>query len=574
MASKFMFTDAPERGTVASGLRVLTGLLVTLGLMMALLYSGYMEYTSFEPATDGPSPPPARQLEVDSSGRRVTYADAWMAREGRLWQRTLQGSPEQIGAAAGALTGRLYQDIDRHLTDAVGRRFGEGIEAWAEHMRLRWDYRATSAALREVDRRELLSMLTTLPPLDGEGLSAYERLHLMQCVVDVARRLDDVLTEGLVFVGVPSSSRGQASQGSVIVGRSFTVDLDDKFDADRIVTFTYPDGRYPFVSVGWAGLVGVVTGVNARGVFVAVNAAQTDESPENGLASTVAARQLLEEADSLDRALELLDEMTLRSPTIFTIADGFSRKAIVVEAGPGTREDRRVARGEGDPVVWATNHMTRDIFERDAHNERVARTTSSGQRYARLEELLPRGGNLTVRGAVEILRDRRGLNDAPLGLANHGAIEHLSTTHAMVVDLTAMVMWVSEGPSALGRFQAFDLRRQLGRRDGPPAPLDDIAADPLLYSEAYHDLATARAEIEHARALLRAGQRSQALSSAKIALALAPDLGELHRLLGDIERELSHREAAIGHYRRYLELVPGKEREQEVVRGIIQELGG
>ena len=115
MASKFMFTDAPERGTVASGLRVLTGLLVTLGLMMALLYSGYMEYTSFEPATDGASPPPARQLEVDSSGRRVTYADAWMAREGRLWQRTLQGSPEQIGAAAGALTGRLYQDIDRQL---------------------------------------------------------------------------------------------------------------------------------------------------------------------------------------------------------------------------------------------------------------------------------------------------------------------------------------------------------------------------------------------------------------------------------------------------------------------------
>ena len=33
-------------------------------------------------------------------------------------------------------------------------------------------------------------------------------------------------------------------------------------------------------------------------------------------------------------------------------------------------------------------------------------------------------------------------------------------------------------------------------------------------------------------------------------------------------------EVAVEHYRRYLELVPGRERDQEVVRGIIQEIGG
>jgi len=62
--------------------------------------------------------------------------------------------------------------------------------------------------------------------------------------------------------------------------------------------------------------------------------------------------------------------------------------------------------------------------------------------------------------------------------------------------------------------------------------------------------------------------------SAEIAHALAPDVGELHRLLGDIARELGDGEQAIVHYRRYLELVPGRRREQNRVEGIIAELGG
>jgi tetratricopeptide (TPR) repeat protein len=181
---------------------------------------------------------------------------------------------------------------------------------------------------------------------------------------------------------------------------------------------------------------------------------------------------------------------------------------------------------------------------------------------------------MSVADAVGVLRDRKGPGGDVLGLANKAALENLRTTHAVVVDLSAMVLWVSEGPSGIGRFQAFDLRRELGRSDRPPAPLDDYPPDPLLYSEIFYDYETARQEVLHATRLLQAGEREQALTSARIALALAPDLGDLHRLLGDIERDLGHLDLAVSHYRRYLELVPGKERDQEVVRGLIQELGG
>ena len=198
----------------------------------------------------------------------VTFEKSSMAREGHLWRRSLRGTPEEIGAASGALSGRLYAKIDERLGAMVRQRYGQGIEAWAEHMLLRWDYRATTNALRLDDQRELSAMIEALPPVRQGGLSVYERLHLMQCMVDVTQRLDDFLIEGVTFAAVPSKTSASSDRGNVLVGRSLSVDLGDDFDADRIVSFYYPDGKYPFVSVGWAGLVGVVTGVNARGVVV------------------------------------------------------------------------------------------------------------------------------------------------------------------------------------------------------------------------------------------------------------------------------------------------------------------
>jgi tetratricopeptide (TPR) repeat protein len=204
----------------------------------------------------------------------------------------------------------------------------------------------------------------------------------------------------------------------------------------------------------------------------------------------------------------------------------------------------------------------------------VKRYSSSGYRYDRLGELLDDGGEVDAARVVSILRDRRGIDHAELGLGNPNALENLRIAQAVVLDATAMVLWVCEGPSALGRFKAFDLSRLLGREDLRAAPLEDLPADPLLYSEEYRDWIEAIEAIDHARGLLGRGHPERALISAQIAHALAPDVGELHRLLGDIERELGHGEAAIVHYRRYLELVPGRRREQNRVEGIIAELGG
>lgn len=573
------FAPGPEGRSLLSVFRAVLALVLTLSVLTAILYTGYLTYTDLAPEdVRAPEATP----EVDRSGRRVTYGRSSLTRERQLWLLHLEGSPEEIGDAHGNLGSRLFANLDRHVSERLGQRYSAWLESWGALMVMRWDFRDADDALPEPARRELAALAQAMPEAAGGRLGSYHRLFLHQNFVELSRRLDDVILEGSMFASSARAKGGGGERGNLIVGRNFSVDLGPEVEPDRLVTFCYPDGKYPYVSVAWAGLLGVVTGVNARGIVVALNPTRTDDPLETGAPLPLVLRQVLEEADTLEQALEILQAADLRTSGAVLVGDGRQRKSAIVELAPRDKDERK-PRGDDAPTIWATNHLVREPFERDAQNDRIRRYTSSGYRYERLGELLaepvpadasgPGGPSGPAARAVAILRDRRGLGGEELGLGNRNALDNLHLTHSVVIDATAMVMWVAEGPSALGRFRAIDLRYALTREGARPAPLDDFPADRLLHSEEYGDYKEALAAIDHARALLAAGLPRKALVDAKLALALAPDVGDLHRLLGDIERELGNLAEARAHYERYLELVPGRLRDQERVRGLLEELG-
>ncbi|TPV96569.1 MAG: hypothetical protein B7733_04040 [Myxococcales bacterium FL481] len=563
-----------RRGPLAAP-RVLAALAstgVVLAVLLALLYSGYLNYTELSPPQV--EIPPARPV-VDASGRRVDDGRSWITRRGNLWHLYLTGTPEEMGAAQGRLGARLFRSLDAQVGEFLHRRYHNWLDAWSESMRLLWDYHGADAQLRSSDRTELAAFAMALPAgiVESGRLNTYNRLFLHQCFLDLSRRLvEDVIVEGNAFAVAARPATGSSHPARLIVGRS--LDLGDEFDPGRIVTVYRPDGKYPFASVGWPGLVGVVTGINGRGIVVTINPARTDDPEEPGLAWPLVLRQVLEEADTLEQAQQIIRDAPLRTSGVVLLGDGVRRRAVVMEVSPRTDGSRRVVRGEDEAIVWATDHLLREHFERDAQNHRIKVSTSSGARYARIGELIRKPSNFDQQDALRILRDRHGAGGAPLGLGNRHALENLATTQAVIIDATSMVMWVAEGPSTLGRFRAFDLRQLLTRHDQPPAPLEDLPSDPLLYSEEYTDYVEAKRQLEYATHLLALGQAADAESAARLALGLAPELAELHRLLGDIARDLGHREAAVRAYRRYVELVPGRMREQQRVRSIIEELGG
>ncbi|MBL4686811.1 MAG: hypothetical protein JKY37_19595, partial [Nannocystaceae bacterium] len=365
------------RGQDRALFALLRGVAVLFGLSIAAIalgYSAYLNFTDLDPPEVSVTP---SVFEVDPTGRRLSYGRSWLDRDGKLWRLYLEGDPVEMGDARGRLTARLFSQLDNQVRDVVDQRYGAWLEAWTAAMVLRWDYRGADSFIDESHRAELAAMALALPEADGDRLDAYHRLFLYQCAHGLGQQLDDVLLEGSMFaVAHKRSSSGEP--GNLVIGRTLSIDLERGTEPDRIVTFHRPDGRYPFVSVGWAGLVGVVTGINARGIVVTLNAARTDDPLEEGSPLPLVLRDVLERADTLEQAVQMLQDAQLRTSGIVLVGDGVQRQAVVVELSARDREDRRVVRGQDEATVWATNHMTAEAFESDSANDWVKRYTSSG----------------------------------------------------------------------------------------------------------------------------------------------------------------------------------------------------
>src|SRR5688572_274193 len=108
-------------------------------LSVLALYYGFLTYSDpLRPNLDTVEP---SELEIDPQSRRLGLARSWMTRQGGLWEMHLVGTPIEIGSAHAQLAGRLYAGLDDHLTRWLARRYPSDLDAWAELMRLRWDYR-------------------------------------------------------------------------------------------------------------------------------------------------------------------------------------------------------------------------------------------------------------------------------------------------------------------------------------------------------------------------------------------------------------------------------------------------
>src|SRR5690606_9317830 len=85
--------------------------------------------------------------------------------------------------------------------------------------------------------------------------------------------------------------------------------------------------------------------------------------------------------------------------------------------------------------------------------------SASAYRYKRLQELLQEKEKNTVQNTIRILRDRKGLHNADIGMGNEKALNQLIAHHAVVFEPKKLLVWVSTAPWQLGEFVAYDLNK-------------------------------------------------------------------------------------------------------------------
>lgn len=370
---------------------------------------------------------------------------------------------------------------------------------------------------------------------------AYHGLHEVgQMMVD--QMADD---QGCTVFVVP---------GRGMVGRNFDFEGGRIFDEEKILKWVWPEQGHAYVSVIWAGMVGVVTGVNDAGIYISINAAGSSDYSRYGTPSTLVALDVLERARTVEEARKILNSAQMFITDVFVVGKiGDADSWVRVEKSPGAMDVIPLK----DPSV-VTNHLISPRWREDRVNRQRRDELTSTARQRRGEEILAewsraQEGVVTAPMMAQALRDKNG---KPLG--HRSAIDSLIATHSVILDGTRL--YVNRGPSASGEYVAYDWARSFREREPRLAPIAEIPRDPLVAPALYPqvraaepawarsrklsargDCARARAELESVPAGLRA-QSDRALEAS----------GDLARCQGDLAAARRDWQAALAAGPAYL----------------------
>jgi hypothetical protein len=495
-----------------------------------LVFAAWVERCCiYEPPAIPPPPPGAAVLR--DAGGILRFGSSWLHEDTGIQELCLAGDPVQRAYAMASLCepgldaeeDQLMADLDRLLPSPVKRYF--------LRKGLLLAFRSYPGFLEEDDRRAVAAMARvagTRPsrPADAH-LPAYHRMLFYQSLYDSGQAMAEA---GIVDAGMGCTSfaaSGPATRsGGLIVGRNCDFEAGAVFDERKTVQFVSPSRGKRYVSVSWAGMLGVVTGVNADGLFLALHAARTERTrrPRPGTPVPLLLRDALLEDATIEQVAERLRRAPEHAAAIVVVGEGRTGRSAVIE----TDFKKAVVLPATAGVTVASNHFRDSSWDGDAVVGAARRRGSSARRLARMQERVESArGRIDGAEAGSILRDRFGAGGSDIGLGNRSAIAALIAAHAVVYDASAGRLLVSRAPRGLGEFVAYDLADFFA--GGTPAGPGDLRAPgPSAVAAAPDPEAAAR--VERARTLLRSSEAARTSGGIEEALHSAGRAAlDLHR---------------------------------------------
>src|SRR6185369_4175401 len=306
------------------------------------------------------------QLKPETRDGKVWVGKSWITHREGLPVVHLQGSPFEMGYAHGVLSQDQMHTLENEFLQMirgyVPRRWV--METLKNYVIYR--NRHLSDFVSEKYRLEIFGTTLGCHDIHPEEGSFYNRLLNYHAAHDISYMMIDnplVSRAGCTAFGAWG---GATENGHLLTGRNFDWEAAEGFSRDRVVIMCEPDDGIPFISVSWAGMAGVVSGMNRAGVSVTINGAPSSLPDETATPVAIVAREVLEKAHNLDEALGILRSAKVFVSTLWLVGSRADGKFIVVEKTP---KATHVHEPEGDSIVCA-NHFQTPVFEDDARNKR------------------------------------------------------------------------------------------------------------------------------------------------------------------------------------------------------------
>ena len=396
---------------------------------------------------------PAEVLYNDTLDLRYYDGNFLRHSESGLWELFVKGDAFQRGEAIGKLSSDLLHYQEKVFVDQI--REIVPSDSYLKFLRffIVLFNRNLGENVLEEYRDEIYGIsLSCTHEYDFIG-TPYERQLNYHSAHDLGHAMQDYMLVGCSSFATWGT---QSADSSLLIGRNFDFYVGDAFAENKQVAFYVPEQGYRFASVGWPGMIGVLSGMNETGLTVTINAAKSAVPTGSATPISILTREILQYAATIDEAFAIAQKRETFVSESILIGSAKDGKAAIIEKSP---EKTVLFTGKEANRLICTNHYQSEEFSKDERNMENIRTSDSPYRFARLTELINEDLPIDVSKAASILRDHKGLQNTDLGLANEMAINQFIAHHSVIFQPEKRLMWVSTSPWQCGKYIAYDLNK-------------------------------------------------------------------------------------------------------------------
>lgn len=514
------------------------------------------------------------QLERQKAGENFyLIGNNWLRKsKSGLWEEYVEGDAFERGVITGKLEKELLYTQELAFVEQIHRLVpNDNYLSFLSYF-TRVFNRDLSEHVQEENKLEIYGESFSAPKEFDYISPAYDRMLNYHAAHDIGHAL-----QSLALVGCSSFAAwdNHTSDSSMVIGRNLDFYLGDKFAEDKIVYFCNPKTGHKFAMVTWAGFMGCVSGMNEKGLTVTINAAKSDVPGGATTPISLLAREILQYAGNIEEAFRIASKRKTFVCETIMIGSAADHKTALIEKSIS----KTVLLHPDTNYILCTNHYQSESFKNDKNNQENIRTSASMYRFNRLEELMNRYPKLDYKGAVEILRDQRGLNDRNIGIGNEKALNQLISHHGIVFQPEKLRFWVSANPYQLGEFACYDLKKVFTEAPGMKVnrEISDtslaIAADSFLYSNSWKEFLKWREYKQQVKAVIKNRETiSNEQSFTSRMTAANPEFWETYYWLGEYFNSRKETALAKQYYEKALTKEINDQREADAIRKQLKEL--
>ncbi|PHS67644.1 MAG: acyl-CoA--6-aminopenicillanic acid acyl-transferase [Flavobacterium sp.] len=458
------------------------------------------------------------------------------------WELVASGNPLELGNSIGVLSKELIIKQEELFFDKVTTLVPSRFKQYLLRKFLIWYGREMYQHVTEEYKTEIYG-------ISKYGASKYDFLGdnylkalFLHSAHDIGHAFQDLALVGCSSFAVWGEN---TPDGNLIVARNFDFYAGDDFSKEKLISFIQPEKGYKFMAVSWAGMIGVMSGMNEKGLTVTINAGKSNIPLVAKTPISLVTREIIQYASTIEEAIAIAKKREVFVSESIMVGSAIDNRAVLIEISP---ENFGVFEVENSSKLICSNHFQSDVYKKDENNLKAIKESHSQYRFDRMEELLAEADKVTPEKAVSILRNKEGLRNLEIGYGNEKALNQLLAHHGIVFQPSERRVWVSSNPYQLGAFVSFQLDSVFAKSAQKTSTLSLqnllIEKDPFIDSNEFKDYEKYRIESRKIETLIEE-KGDISFKELQEFIALNPNFWKVYYLVGNYYYEKGFYKAAL-----------------------------